>query len=103
MGADRDAKLSSREVFCTAPGFCYASSRVKLLTEAFGFDVDSRIKVNTEIEFDVLPDQSVNVSVYPEDYTIQDVFAYPDNDTYFVVLADVYDYELSVAPAEENY
>ena len=36
-----------------------------VLSKAFGFDVDSNVKLNKEIEFDVLPDRSVNISVYP--------------------------------------
>ena len=35
------------------------------LSKAFGFDVDSKVKLDKEIEFDILPNQSANVSVYP--------------------------------------
>lgn len=34
-----------------------------------------------------------------EDYVIEDMFAHPENDTYYVVLADLEDYELSVVLA----
>lgn len=56
-------ELTTPHKYVTAPENTLPEAAV--LTKAFGFDVDSRIKVNTEIEFDVLPHQSVNVGVYP--------------------------------------
>lgn len=56
-------ELTTPHKYVTAPEDALPEAAV--LTKAFGFDVDSRIKVNTEIEFDVLPNQTVNVGVYP--------------------------------------